>query len=249
MSSKYSWLVSSHYVTEDGYPNRIAYNPLKILSGSETLPTSPCIFRGSIGEARDIQKKQSGNIVLFMGSRPDSFDCASFMNEIYYKSLNESYWFDTLWRLKKTSSSNFPMFVRSNSGWKVCGGFVANNVGDLNKLKIPDSTLMFCHAPTEIEEEHRFIVVNQKIISGSIYLPDEKPTHHEAWDFAQKAVDAIDNPPDTAYCIDVALTRYRGWKVIELNSVTTAGWYAANVEKCCVMIEAALVEQENSIDE
>jgi len=245
-----SWLVESLFATEEGYPRRIEYNSLDILSGRAGLPSEPCIFRGSIGSAKQLSRQQAGNIALFLGNRPDSFDFGSFSKEILPYALNRIFFMAPLWYFKEVHKKGVgkPLFLRPNSGWKPFAGQIIKNVEQLNKFECADSTICAMAARQYIETEYRFVVVGRTVVSGSQYQPDEAIGKPEAYFFAQKVVDAIAEPPDLVYTVDVCQLDDGTWRAIELNSFSCSGLYQCEIEKVCYHVEAALENEDTGHD-
>jgi hypothetical protein len=69
---------------------------------------------------------------------------------------------------------------------------------------------------TEIFSEYRFLVVDGEVVTGSQYK------------YAQSMVDLWN--PNRAFAIDIALTK-NGYKVIEINSINSAGFYHCDIGK------------------
>lgn len=96
-----------------------------------------------------------------------------------------------------------------------------------------------------IYAEFRFFVVRDRVVTGSMYKRGDR-VHYSSdvdpivWDFAEmltgqqaRRLDQ-DQPvtfvPAEAYCLDIALTP-DGPKVIEINSINSAGFYACDMGK------------------
>jgi len=91
----------------------------------------------------------------------------------------------------------------------------------------------------EIYREYRFFVVNGKVITGSQYRVGYRvfstPCHEQdVIDFAQKMIDIWS--PDIGCAIDIALTP-DGFKVIEINCLNAAGFYACDMGKVVYALE------------
>lgn len=97
---------------------------------------------------------------------------------------------------------------------------------------------------TEILAEYRFFVIENRIITGSIYkvgnrLFSDRRIPINVWDFANQCVQRW--VPNQAFVLDVAATP-QGLRVLELNSANSAGFYACDLgaivdavnDLCCV---------------
>ena len=83
-----------------------------------------------------------------------------------------------------------------------------------------------------IDGEWRTIVVDRKVVAGSMYrwhhsreLMPEVP--EDVFEFAQSVADNID-PPAVAYVLDIA--NAGGLSVIELNAFSSSDFYASDPE-------------------
>ena len=95
----------------------------------------------------------------------------------------------------------------------------------------------------EIAMEWRLYVVGGKVVAGSRYrqwgLPDIQPidTNTAPWQFAQEMVDKWQ--PAEAFVLDVAsLLKSKELKVIEINCINSAGFYACDMKEVVRAIES-----------
>ncbi len=94
----------------------------------------------------------------------------------------------------------------------------------------------------EIAMEWRFYVVGGKVVAGSRYrqwgLPDIQPIDADTapWQFAQEMVNQWQ--PAEAFVVDVAsLLKSKELKVIEINCINSAGFYACDMRAVIEAIE------------
>lgn len=140
------------------------------------------------------------------------------------------------------------IFIRPSNGFKTFTGQVLPKDGFELKYDvlmksyggIDKGTLILIAPIQEIEEEYRFIVVDGKVISGSLYMNKE---YREKWEaFYDKECEdtkafnfAIDMSkiyqPDKAYTIDICRTSSNEYKIMELNSFCCASMYGNNYDK------------------
>ena len=148
------------------------------------------------------------------------------------------------------------VFIRPNSGQKEFTGMIAQAYGFEDAVKLagfynvdPDM-LVLVSSVKNIMQEWRFVVVNGKVISGSLYRDWSKPGKHskstsndyvlshshslweectdpEAWNTAQKCADKYN--PDTCWTIDIALTDYGTYAILEIGCFSCAGMYGNNL--------------------
>lgn len=95
--------------------------------------------------------------------------------------------------------------------------------------------------PKKIVEEYRFIVIQNKVITGSLYkvgstvLYKEVTEEHPGWNFAQEMTDIWN--PSIAFALDIALSDGK-YYVLEMGNVNAAGLYHCDVQKFVNAIEA-----------
>jgi hypothetical protein len=85
----------------------------------------------------------------------------------------------------------------------------------------------------KILAEYRFYVVDGKVVTGSLYKQGSRVIYKSDVDesvyaFAQEMVDIW--APNRAFALDIADTE-EGYKVIEINSINSAGFYACDMGK------------------
>lgn len=101
-----------------------------------------------------------------------------------------------------------------------------------------DTSIIFSPV-VEIECEFRLFVVDGKIVTGSLYKSKDRVLYSQhvdksALDFANEMIKIWQ--PDRAFALDVALTP-SGPKIIEINNINSAGFYAADLPKFVDAIE------------
>lgn len=142
-----------------------------------------------------------------------------------------------------------PSFIRPVKDGKEFAGHVVNP-GAFRKwrdslLQADDSwtinldTEIVASTPKVIYKEARFIVVDNKLITQSLYKQGSRvlysPTvDQELIDFANDMIKVW--TPAPVCVIDIALTK-DGPKVIEFNNFNSAGWYHCDVAKIVEAIE------------
>lgn len=140
------------------------------------------------------------------------------------------------------------VFIRPNSGNKVFAGSVVRSVDELSALQktfaSADDTVVVVAPLQSILAEYRLMVVNGEVITGSqyqkngeVHLDRRVPT--DVWNVARQVAD-LSNAIDVAYVCDVASTP-KGPKVVELNALSTSGWYLADIPALAHAVSAAAV--------
>ena len=93
-----------------------------------------------------------------------------------------------------------------------------------------------------IQQEYRLFCVAGKVVTGSLYKQDGKDLRKEFDESESPEVSQFVNSmiekwqPAVAFVIDVAVTTM-GPKIIEINSINSAGFYEANPQKTVLAIE------------
>jgi hypothetical protein len=111
-------------------------------------------------------------------------------------------------------------------------------VQDENYTTLRTDTQVVVAPIKHILREYRFFVVGGKVITGSLYKMGGRVTYQRCVDdadqFAQEMADTW--CPDNAFVLDIALTE-EGYKVIEINCMNAAGYYACDVSKIIQAVE------------
>lgn len=93
-----------------------------------------------------------------------------------------------------------------------------------------------------IYQEYRFFVVDGKVITGSLYKRGDRVVHDSNIDYdtmwyVSSMVERWQ--PARAFVIDIAYGDF-GYKVLEINNINSAGFYACNVPKIVEAIESMI---------
>lgn len=123
-------------------------------------------------------------------------------------------------------------------------------LGDMPEELMDRNTLVQVAPVREIYEEYRFWVVRGEIVCASLYKRGDKGTYDAdvplAYHEYVREMIAIWQPHE-AFVIDVANVPddgdgYRGIKIIEINTLNAAGFYACNLPKLALALEDAFNE-------
>lgn len=112
------------------------------------------------------------------------------------------------------------------------------NGGIYNKNTLKHEGLVI-HAPIKhIDREYRFFVINNSIVTGSIYkvngrLEESDIVDVGAIDFAEKMIEKFNFP---GFVIDIAQVENE-YKIMELNCLNASGFYAINLYKLVLAVE------------
>lgn len=110
---------------------------------------------------------------------------------------------------------------------------------NLGESTLPLTTEVLLCPIKEIWAEYRFFVVDGKVVTGSLYKRGNTVLYDsfvppEVLSYAQQMVDLWQ--PDLCFVLDVADTPI-GYKIIEVNNINSAGFYAVDMFKLVVAIE------------
>lgn len=132
------------------------------------------------------------------------------------------------------------LFIRPNSGSKLFTGMsisYSNFEYEINSLEhlsgVSDESLIIISKEKRIYDEVRFIVIGNEIVDGSRYKSNMKKKEDKIFDPAMRQLAEIvascKDVPEDLYTVDIAMTD-DGPKIIELNSFSSAGWYACDAK-------------------
>lgn len=153
---------------------------------------------------------------------------------------------------------NTQLFVRPNKGTKAFPGqgiyyyMWDETIAEIERSSgvTEESLVLIGNHKNISKDEYRFVIVDKKVISGSMYSWDRKSADgysKEAEELAQKIAD-LDWQLDSAYTCDIAIAP-TGPKVIELNSFSSAGLYSCDRVKVIEAINKIALKDYNEIYE
>jgi len=199
-----------------------------------------------------------GSVTLAKIAKKRGWTPGSFLNENFdYSKWRENYGanllnFDsTVTRFDEIlfPEAN-PLFIRPCHDTKAFSGKVFERdyfvkwQQDVLDLQTPDSILrgdtLVAVAPLkQIYQEFRFFVVDKVLVTQSQYKLGNRIIHNanvdpDIIDYAQQMVDLWQ--PARAFVIDIALTS-EGMRIVEINNLNSAGFYACDVMKIVAAIE------------
>ncbi len=136
-----------------------------------------------------------------------------------------------------------PIFVRPCSDDKAFAGLVIDperlqawqsqvrSISDGYSSLTPE-TMVLSATPKLMLQELRFFIVDRQVVTGSVYRTEgrshlSRVRDGPAWAYAEQAARLWQ--PDRAFVLDIAITPV-GPKIIEINSINSAGFYDADLE-------------------
>ena len=210
--------------------------------------TRPVISYGSLDFIKDIVRKGPWTPSAFCNLQ--NMKCSVYMSHYYDLLLNKNCVFvpigifarNTEWFCASVSGHFAEVFIRPDDGDKKFTGFVAMQEDAMETMRRMSYGVLEDHwmivisssKKEQLEAEYRFFVTKGEVISGCTYKNGDK--HEEITHFPQGAYDVAmkvatnEWQPDPIYVVDVAKV-YGEYKLLEINSFSSAGLYACDVEK------------------
>lgn len=186
-----------------------------------------------------VQLKHWGNLMLNADAKIVPFKDVKFKNIAFIRPIEDS---------KVFAGKVFDQKEFEDWQHKVCD--LEEDFGD----SLTKNTLVQICQPKKIYAEYRFWVVGGKIVTYSLYKKGDRVIYSSEIDeyvkhFAQQCIDhnnidcSVLNlkwQPHKAYVLDVCETP-DGMKIVEINTINAAGFYAGNVQNIIMSLE----EMEN----
>lgn len=209
------------------------------------------IFHGSIQHGRRVlQTRYYPGIYLSL----DAYECYKYYGLFGDYLLNSNYLMmglndllrnkDKIFDIFKTES----IFIRPSNGYKSFPGQTLPKENFETEYDILiksygglDTDILVVVAPAvEIDEEYRFIVVDKKVVSGSLYMDKDNRKSWSAyydrvcgdeiaWRFAEEM--ALIYQPDKAFTLDICKLPNGEYKVIEVNSFCCGSMYGNDYDE------------------
>lgn len=131
------------------------------------------------------------------------------------------------------------IFIKPDQSLKVCESTVESDSSwehwctyTSEKTGVQETSFIWFSPVKKIKKEYRCLISNKKATSASLYgfnvLPKNEDDNAALLDFASSAASSIELN-DPSYMMDIAETD-DGFKVIELNCLSTSGLYALNTK-------------------
>lgn len=176
--------------------------------------------------------------------------------------LNSDYILLPFGKFKKTPFSFFEniygkdIFIKPNTGFKSFAGKTINRENYSLEVKTidqfssaNDETLCVISGAKNISKEYRFIIAENKVITGSQYMENHnyKPNFRidpEALSFAQNITDN-EWQPDLVFTCDIGQQKNGEYKVVEFNSFSASGLYFCDIEKIIAEVSISAEKEYN----
>lgn len=245
----YNYYLNNTVLGDDGMPSKSSFGDNDCV-----------IFQGSIQLALWIKRNKPWIPGVWMNT--EKFNCSYFYSYLGDFLFNSDYEFTTIGEYKRRHSYYFKkygvddcVFLRPNNGMKSFTGQIfksERHVTDWNYFDMSTRAedLIVISSPKVIVGEWRFVIGRGEIISSSMYQKDGKA--HQfigAPKAAHKVVNQIveiiekDCPIDPMYIVDIALTSDGQYKLMELNSFTSAGLYETDKKLVVDAVNRIAIEE------
>lgn len=244
------WVIQENLFQEREYENflnaclrqGINYCQVKIVPFSHKLvpeitEQNPIFAFGSTALVRISQER---------GWHPGVFHNQNFNFKVWSEAwgkniLNYQAKICPVFQMEKATSELNKFFVRPCEDLKYFNGAVIDKEF-LNSWKeevfskssyLTEDTEVVISPVQTLYKEYRFFVVDNNLVTGSLYKlgnklcldPNIEP---DAYKFVLQMIELWQ--PSRAFVIDIALTQ-EGYKIVEINCINSAGFYAADVSK------------------
>lgn len=190
--------------------------------------------------------KKLGSKVFFNESQYDYIRFGEMYGENFINEKMKVVKFSDLLNLKGES-----LFIRDAYGDNIIKGrvkfgeeeyqlmygeFFGRSMGD---KKIDDDYPIVISPPVNIESEYRFFVVNNEIVTSSMYhinreywiknIDDRSiPENDKLWTFAEQMKEIYS--PEESFVLDIAILSDGTMKVLECNCLNCSGFYSINMD-------------------
>jgi len=233
------------YIVRAGHSVRVL-DKNQVASVSDIFsPHSDSFTFGSIDLVRLVERTTSWSPGFLANWR--GLECTSYYANHYKYLLNQTYIFMTLPDLlRQWSDISFSLgpalFLRPNNGWK---NFTGQTVKSKDEVKVlsdscpRDLLVMISPAQTAFRGEWRlFCKAGEGVITGSQYYDEHgelkvnRKIPRSVWEFGDEICREREGyAPDPLFVADITLHSGRYPRLIELNSWSSSGWYAADYTK------------------
>ena len=259
LATKFMWVVQENIQNEDKYEAFVA--ALRDLNVEHTIVKVVPFARTLIPDVNPVGRVVAwGSVSMDYVSKTKGWVPGTFLNDNFNQvvwsaaygdnMLNADYEVHEFGSIPKFEGTKFIRPVHDMkvfSGMVVHGEEVENWKEAIQRISDGYSSLrpetpVSVSSVKELAMEWRLFVVGGKVVAGSRYrqygLTDIRLIESDSapWQFAQKMVDLWQ--PADAFVIDVVSMMNGDMKVVEINCINSAGFYAADMRAVVEAIEA-----------
>jgi len=218
------------------------------------------IFYGSLQLGRKIYSRTNFIPGIFLTI--ENYECYKYYGFYGDKLLNSDYLMMGMNDVKRNKEKIFnyfstdDVFIRPSNGYKTFTGQCLNKEQfeyELDTLcksygGVDMDQLVIIAKKQDVHQESRFIIVDGKLIDGSIYMTDgvlnkEKIVDLKAMELAKSVINCYE--PDRAFTIDIAKLKDGSYKVLEIGSFCCASLYNADFKKVVKAVNKLMIKEYN----
>ena len=252
------WVLQNNIYKEKGYDEliqnlthaRIPYSLHKVIPfvgqlEPDIFPKNPVICIGTYSMRHVARKKQWYPGVFDLKMFPHMVCQLNWQKHMLNYDAQYFYFSEAKWQ----GAEDF--FIRPNDDSKYFTGTIMNNkelkewqtrvrdLGEDDGTGLRNDTIVFLAAPKNIQKEVRCWIVNGKVVTSSVYKIGNKVNYQSNLDndlvaFVESRCGEWN--PSRAFVMDIAMTN-NWYKIIEINTFNSCGFYAANVGKIIESLE------------
>ena len=226
----------------------------------------PTIFYGSINFAQQVARESKWIPGVFYNK--DAYKCSHFYPFLGKYHLAQEYaflpWGSILEKknwIFDTFGNNGCVFMRPDCGEKTFTGKVFTYERFEDEIKTlcynepQPNELVVISEPKNISKEWRFIVSDNKVVTGSLYKQDGF-TKQKCFDInnhkdsgQQGSLSWLlhniikDYQPDPIYCVDICQTKNGYYHLLELGAFTSCGLYRCNLREVVIAASEAAYKE------
>jgi len=221
----------------------------------------PIVYFGSINTCLEVQRKTTWIPGPYLNLK--NYDCQHYYGPLYQYLLNQDHQFIPFSLLDKEKERLYDrygvdraIFIRPDKGSKSFTGQVLykekfdTEVQFIKNyhLVTNDDVMCVVARPFNVGEEYRFVVVDDKVVTGSLYKHGADlgrrliEDTEEPFKFAQNVVSNTTYRPDRAWCLDVCECGDSLY-VLEVGGFSCAGLYRCDCTKIVEAVNRVAVEE------
>ena len=217
-----------------GHDNVICFGSYSMRHAAKLYGWKPGVF--DVGPFDfTVQKSHWGNLMLNHDSEVMEFQDVRLTKPTFMRPVDDSKYF-----------SGRVFDPESFEDWqhKVC------NIGVDPGITLSPGTLVQVSPIKEIWSEYRFWIVNRRIVTASRYKMGDTVIYSSDVDyrfhwFVSSLLESGWQPSE-AYVMDVCETP-EGISIVEINTINSSGFYAADVQKLVFELESAFNERRSRL--
>jgi len=248
-----------HAIIKQGMEfKNIKYIPFKETDFKNYYDPSDCVvFYGSLNLGREIQRNTDWIPGSFCNLK--NFECVHYYPQLSKFLLNNRYImlpFGDLLQQKDflfdTLGNNDCLFIRPSTGFKSFAGTIISKQNYEQEISnfgfgvIESDKIVVVSEPQNLIEEWRLVAADKVIVTGSQYknsgiVGNNPHVPDEVIEFGNQV--AAVWQPDRAFTVDVCRTRSGDFRLIEINSFSSSGLYACDMDKIVKAVSMSAIKE------